>query len=232
LKNLQPLWSEAGLPRRGEYPCINISMKVFRLNNVRHSSQRLFSISNDATVKSKLTHVTHINENTAVPTMVDVSRKSNTHRTAIANGRVYLPEIIVKEFNLDKKGEMLTLTSEIIGKKGPVVSTAIVAGVLAVKKTSELIPFCHQIPIDSCDINIDLKKSESRDKNYYFDIRCIVKTFGKTGVEMEALVGVSNAALCIYDMLKAVSHEIVISDILLVSKEGGKSGSIKKDDCS
>lgn len=88
------------------------------------------------------------------------------------------------------------------------------------KKTSNLIPFCHPIPIEKCDLNIELKTSS--DKRYYFEINCIVKTEGKTGVEMEALVGVSNAALCLYDMLKAISHEMVISNIGLVSKTGGK----------
>jgi cyclic pyranopterin phosphate synthase len=202
------------------------SMKVIRFYNVCHTTHRLFSSSKDVTVRSKLTHITCINESTAVPAMVDVSRKDNTLRAAVAKGRVYLPESIVKEFNLGKKEEMLTGTSEVMGKKGPVLSTAIIAGVLAVKKTSELIPFCHPVPIEACDIKIELKKSAAGDKKYYFDIRCLVKTFGKTGVEMEALVGVSNAALCIYDMLKAVSHEIIISDISLVSKEGGKSGNI------
>jgi cyclic pyranopterin phosphate synthase len=114
---------------------------------------------------------------------------------------------------------------EIIGKKGPIISTAIVAGVMAAKKTSELIPFCHPIPIEKCDITIELKKPE-HDKNvnhrYFFEINCIVKTTGKTGVEMEALTGANCAALCIYDMLKAVSHEMVIADVRLLSKSGGK----------
>jgi molybdenum cofactor biosynthesis protein MoaC len=112
------------------------------------------------------------------------------------------------------------LRDDITGKKGPVFATAIVAGTMAVKKTSDLIPFCHNILIDSCDINIDLIQETS---TVYAQIDCIVKTTGKTGVEMEALVGVSNAALCIYDMLKAVSHEIRIDGIHLVSKVGGKS---------
>ena len=90
---------------------------------------------------------------------------------------------------------------------------------MAVKKTSSLIPFCHPIPIEKCDLNIELKSS---DNQFYFEINCVVKTEGKTGVEMEALVGVSNAALCLYDMLKAISHEMVISNIGLISKAGGK----------
>lgn len=118
---------------------------------------------------------------------------------------------------------------EINAKKGPVFATAIVAGVMAVKKTSDLIPFCHPIPIDKCDILLDLQPYDCQedkakyDIDYVVHVDCIVKTSGKTGVEMEALNGVSSAALCIYDMLKAVSHDIRIGDIHLVAKTGGKS---------
>jgi cyclic pyranopterin phosphate synthase len=129
---------------------------------------------------------------------------------------VYLPASILREFNL----ELHDSKKEIIGKKGPIISTAIVAGVMAAKKTSELIPFCHPIPIEKCDITIELKKRENH--RYFFEINCIVKTTGKTGVEMEALTGVNCAALCIYDMLKAVSHEMLIADVRLLSKSGGK----------
>lgn len=114
---------------------------------------------------------------------------------------------------------------EILAKKGPVISTAIIAGVLAAKKTSELIPFCHNIPIDGVDINVELMEtstSSNGPSQHFLDISCTVKTSAKTGVEMEALVGVSNAALCVYDMLKAVSHNIVIKEIALAAKEGGK----------
>jgi molybdenum cofactor biosynthesis protein MoaC len=103
--------------------------------------------------------------------------------------------------------------------KGPVFSTAITAGVLAVKQTSNILPFCHMIPIERCEIKIEFC---SEQKNS-IRIDCIVGTTYKTGVEMEALVGASSSALCIYDMIKSVTHDITISDIKLISKYGGKS---------
>lgn len=96
---------------------------------------------------------------------------------------------------------------------------------MASKKTSELIPFCHPIPLESCKIDINIAKFKPGE-NIRVEITCIAKTTGKTGVEMEALVGASNAALCIYDMLKAASHGISIESIRLLEKQGGKSGYI------
>jgi cyclic pyranopterin monophosphate synthase len=120
--------------------------------------------------------------------------------------------------------------SEVFSKKGPVFATAIIAGTQAVKKTSDLIPFCHHINIEGCKIDIDLQPIDHKILSHISDayshvvnIFCTVKCQGKTGVEMEALVGVSNAALCVYDMLKGLSHEMQITDIQLVSKFGGKS---------
>ena len=104
---------------------------------------------------------------------------------------------------------------EIETKKGPVFATAIIAGVMAAKKTHELIPFCHPIGLESCKISIVL-----RDDKAIVDCHC--KVDNKTGVEMEALTGASVAALTIYDMLKALSHDIVISDTRLMAKSGGK----------
>lgn len=116
---------------------------------------------------------------------------------------------------------------EILSKKGPVLSTAIVAGVMAVKKTSELIPFCHPIAITDCNISMQIEEKPELigllKFSHRINIDCTVKTTGQTGVEMEALVGVTNSALCIYDMLKALSHNICVNNIRLVSKEGGKS---------
>jgi cyclic pyranopterin phosphate synthase len=104
---------------------------------------------------------------------------------------------------------------EISSKKGPVFATAIIAGVMAAKKTHELIPFCHPLGLDSCKVAIAV------DGNFaVIDCRC--KVTHKTGVEMEALTGASVAALTIYDMLKALSHDIVISETKLISKTGGK----------
>jgi cyclic pyranopterin monophosphate synthase len=106
---------------------------------------------------------------------------------------------------------------EIFGKKGPVFATAVVAGVQGVKRTSDLIPLCHPIPIDGCDVTIEMKEANR------VAVDCIVNTTGKTGVEMEALVGASTAALCVYDMLKALSKDITIENIRLIKKSGGKS---------
>jgi len=137
--------------------------------------------------------------------MVDVSDKEPTVREAHAQSVVRLPGNIVKHISGD----------EIKSKKGPVFATAIIAGVMAAKKTHELIPFCHPIGLDSCKITIAMDGD-----NAVIDCHC--KVFHKTGVEMEALTGASVAALTIYDMLKAMSHDIVISETRLMAKTGGK----------
>ena len=115
--------------------------------------------------------------------------------------------------------------SDVMSKKGPVFATAIIAGVMASKKTSELIPFCHPIPLDSCNIEVQLKDNHSNELYpELVHILATVKTTNKTGVEMEALTAANIAALTVYDMLKALSHKIVISNVMLLEKEGGKSG--------
>lgn len=122
--------------------------------------------------------------------------------------------------------------AEIFGAKGPVFSTAIIAGVMAAKKTSDLIPFCHPVALEDCKIIIDIKKHNDATTEVGYTeltIDCSVKTTHKTGVEMEAMVGATNAALCIYDMLKAVSHDIQIKDIKLMAKSGGKSTFIRPE---
>ena len=138
--------------------------------------------------------------------MVDVSGKAVTLRTAVAESRVYLPEPI-----RDKMSE-----GQLPSAKGPVFQTAIIAGVMAVKKTHELIPFCHPLPVDGCKIHCEVVENE-------VVIQCQVKTAGRTGVEMEALTGASIAALTVYDMCKALSHEMIIRGTRLISKSGGKS---------
>lgn len=150
---------------------------------------------------SKLSHVDAENR----PTMVDVSHKKETIREAHARTTVHLPEDIVQHIS----GE------EIGSKKGPVFATAIIAGVMAAKKAHELIPFCHPIGLDDCKITIAMKGD-----NAVIDCRC--KVSHKTGVEMEALTGASVAALTVYDMLKAMSHDIVIRETRLIAKTGGK----------
>lgn len=149
-----------------------------------------------------LTHIDKENN----PTMVDVSEKNITTRTATARAVVYLPKVILDELH----------NNEIVTKKGPVLQTAIIAGTMGVKKTHELIPFCHPLMIEG--IKVFTKFNEEQK----LIIDCTVKNTGKTGVEMEALQGVTTAALTVYDMCKAMGHDIVIESIQLISKTGGK----------
>jgi cyclic pyranopterin phosphate synthase len=150
---------------------------------------------------------THIDPVTGRPGMVDVGDKMVTKRIAIAQSIVVLPDSIMKEFS---GGDIQT-------KKGPVFQTAVIAGTMAVKKTSDLIPLCHPLPIENCKIEIEVRgKSEVA-------ISCTVSVTSKTGVEMEALTGASVAALTIYDMCKALSHDILIKETWLLEKTGGKS---------
>jgi cyclic pyranopterin phosphate synthase len=144
--------------------------------------------------------------------MVDVSQKDISLRRAVAVGKVFLPQPL----------ENLTLQGDLITKKGSVIQTAILAGIMAAKKTPDLIPLCHGISLDKCSIDIQAVDNQT------FEITCKVATAAKTGVEMEALTGVSIAALTLYDMCKSLSHDIVISDIHLVEKTGGKSDYLQK----
>ena len=139
--------------------------------------------------------------------MVNVIDKKITKRRAVAQAKMFLGKEIVTLLN----------GSEIHTKKGPVFQTAIIAGVQAVKKTAELIPMCHPLPLDGIDIDIQFLNEES------ISILCTVEMEGKTGVEMEALTGASIAALTVYDMCKAISQKMVIQDIMVVKKTGGKS---------
>jgi len=141
------------------------------------------------------------------PTMVDVSDKRVTSRTALARALVRLPDAVRGAIH---DGDISTA-------KGPVFQTAIIAGTMAAKKTHELIPFCHPIGLDGCKLRIEL----NADGNVEID--CETRVAHKTGVEMEALTGASVAALTVYDMCKALSHDIVIDHVHLVSKTGGKS---------
>ena len=150
----------------------------------------------------KLSHIDQEN----LPTMVDVSHKDATDRQAHARTIVEFPAVVAEQF---ADGDIRTA-------KGPVFVTAIVAGVMASKKTHELIPFCHPLGLDNCKITIkmdDMRRAV---------IDCHCKVHHKTGVEMEALTGATVAALTIYDMCKALSHDIVIGQTRLVSKTGGK----------
>ncbi len=148
----------------------------------------------------------HLDKNNQ-PTMVDVADKAVTQRTAHAVATVFFPPEV----------RAAVADGEIQGPKGPVFQTAIIAGPMAAKQTHELIPFCHPLGLESCKIAIALDD----DGNARID--CRVRVTHKTGVEMEALTGASVAALTIYDMCKALSHDMVIGDTRLVAKTGGKS---------
>ena len=150
-----------------------------------------------------LTHLDKDNQ----PSMVDVGGKAPTRREAVAQAIVKLPVEVASLFH----------DGDIHAKKGPVFQTAIIAGIMAAKKTSELIPLCHPLPLDDCKIRIQL----NGDGDAVID--CRVSCHHRTGVEMEALTGASIAALTLYDMCKAISHHIVIGEIRLLEKTGGKS---------
>ena len=141
--------------------------------------------------------------------MVDVTDKESTCREAIAEGVIYMNEQTIQAI----------IDGDI--KKGDVLSVAQVAGIMAAKKTSDVIPMCHPLMLTGVDISFEVKESE-------IVIKAIVKCKGETGVEMEALNAVSTAALTIYDMCKAVQKDMVIGDIKLLEKTGGKSGHYKR----
>ena len=142
--------------------------------------------------------------------MVDVSDKPVTTRVAVATGKIYVCQEI---FERIQKHEIA---------KGDVLGVARLAGIMATKRTSQLIPLCHPLPLTKCEVNFELKETENT--LYYIEVTCLAKTDGKTGVEMEALTGVQIALLTIYDMCKAVDKSMVITDVHLLSKSGGKSG--------
>ena len=156
-----------------------------------------------ATRKKILTHL----DAAGLPSMVDVSGKQVSARAATAECRVRFPKEVAAQLH----------ASGLRSAKGGIVDTAIIAGTLAVKRTHELIPFCHPLPIDGCRIVI------AWDGDSALKIECTVRTTHRTGVEMEALTGATVAALTVYDMCKALSHRIVIGPAKLLGKRGGKS---------
>jgi cyclic pyranopterin phosphate synthase len=158
-----------------------------------------------------MSELTHLNKK-GEAIMVDVSYKDKTVREAIAEGIVKM------------KVETLKKIIEHNIPKGDVLSVARVAGIMAVKKTSQLIPLCHPLAIDA--IKIDFEPHEERG---ILKVKCYVKTTEKTGVEMEALTGVSITCLTIYDMCKAIEKDIEIGPIRLIKKTGGKSGTYVKE---
>ena len=153
-------------------------------------------------IAGMLSHIDDRNQ----PTMVDVSGKPVTRRTAHARAKVLLPEVVRRGLS----------GGELQSPKGPVFQTAIVAGTMAAKKTAELIPFCHPLAIERCRIEGRFVGART------LRIECEVGLAGRTGGEMEALVGATVAALTVYDMCKALSHEIVLREARLLRKSGGK----------
>ncbi|MCS5655776.1 MAG: cyclic pyranopterin monophosphate synthase MoaC [Dehalococcoidia bacterium] len=157
-------------------------------------------------------HLTHLDEQGNAQ-MVDVGDKDVTSREAVARGHVSIqPETL----RLIKVGLM---------KKGDVLTIAQLAGIMGAKKTSELIPLCHPLPLDRVDVDLELDEAESR-----INITATAKTTARTGVEMEALTAVSVAALTLYDMCKSVDRGMRIEGIRLVKKSGGRSGDINLED--
>lgn len=150
---------------------------------------------------------THLNQSGDQVTMVDVGHKTVSRRVAVARSTVVFPPEVMDAFDITN-GEM-------IGKKGPIFATARLAGIMGAKRTSDLIPLCHPLPLDAVNVDIILKGNRAH-------IECKCSVTHKTGVEMEALAGASIAALTIYDMVKAVSHRIKIEQTELVTKKGGK----------
>ena len=157
---------------------------------------------------AKLTHL----DDAGNAHMVDVSEKQVTTRIAVASGRVL----------------MLPATLQLImsgmAKKGDVIATARIAGIMAAKRTHELIPLCHLLAISKITVDLDINEPDNA-----VDVTATVKVEGKTGVEMEALTAVSVACLTVYDMVKAVDRGITISDVKLIEKQGGKSGHFRAD---
>ncbi|RBQ27146.1 cyclic pyranopterin monophosphate synthase MoaC [Arcobacter sp. CECT 9188] len=155
-------------------------------------------------------NLTHLDENNR-PKMVDVSDKNETKRVAVASGKI----------TMSKEAYEAIISNSV--KKGPVLQTAVIASIMGTKKTHELIPMCH--PLLLSGINCDIEENESENS---FKLFVTAKLNGQTGVEMEALTGVSIGLLTIYDMVKAIDKSMVISDIQLERKSGGKSGDFKR----
>ncbi|WP_418184619.1 cyclic pyranopterin monophosphate synthase MoaC [Aliarcobacter vitoriensis] len=155
-------------------------------------------------------NLTHLDENNR-PKMVDVSEKNETKRVAVASGKI----------TMSKEAYEAIISNNI--KKGPVLQTAVIASIMGTKKTHELIPMCH--PLLLSGINCDIEENQAENS---FKLFVTAKLNGQTGVEMEALTGVSIGLLTIYDMVKAIDKSMIISDIQLESKSGGKSGDFKR----
>ena len=185
--------------------CCTAARRAHLASHRAKSSKTLSHVDASRRALSSKT-LSHVDATKGLPRMVDVSNKTTTTRKAIARCRVVFPP-----------DAWDTLTAGgFAGKKGPVLATAVVAGVQGAKRTSSLIPFCHPVALDACDVSFE-------EQELALEVTCAVTTTHRTGVEMEALSGASIAALAVYDMTKALSHSIRAEDLRLVEKTGGKS---------
>jgi cyclic pyranopterin phosphate synthase len=151
---------------------------------------------------------THVSDDGAEVSMVDVGHKAVTQRVARAQTKVVFPPEVMSAFDM-------SVNNELVGPKGPIFATAKLAGIMAAKKTSDLIPLCHPLALDKVHVEISLQGNVAL-------IECECRVTSKTGVEMEALTGATVTALTVYDMVKAVSHRVQITETVLLSKSGGK----------
>lgn len=198
----------APLPQRIQQPLVDFPISVlpsllfgFRTSSLKMQQTRNYH--NSSTLRNKaLTHV----DSHGKAKMVDVSSKGVTARMAQAQATVYIGPVITK------------LIHENNIAKGDVLTIAQLAGIMGAKRTADIIPLCHNIPLSSVDVRAELAKKEE-----CVVILATVRCQGKTGVEMEALTAASVAALTVYDMCKAVSHDIIIRDVMLIEKSGGKT---------
>lgn len=189
------------------------TLEKSHMDAVNESRLETQPLSEDAPSSSNFDHeqqqpFTHISQDGAGATMVDVGDKQVTRRVARAQTRVVFPPEVMSAFQQQNSGEL-------VGPKGPIFATAKLAGIMAAKKTSDLIPLCHPLPLDKVHVDISLLENVAT-------VECECRVTHKTGVEMEALTGATVAALTIYDMVKAVSHRVEISNTKLINKSGGK----------
>jgi len=200
---------------KGGNPHSHSSAFVQKIERARTAAQQQevmtkeMAAKEDETTTLTGTQFTHLSPQGDDISMVDVGHKVPTQRVARARSGVVFPPAVMEAF------EVVAATGDMVGPKGPIFATAKLAGIMGAKRTAELIPLCHPLPLDRVHIDIHLKGNKAI-------IECECRVTHKTGVEMEALTGASVAALTIYDMVKAVSHKVRIDETVLLSKEGGK----------
>jgi len=204
-------WSNNGGMKQINASEMHMLRQVMR-ERQSHQTQQQHQETNSDTAQP----FSHLNHQGDGVSMVDVGHKAVTRRVATARSSVIFPPEVMSAFQIRTSQEKGQRSSELIGPKGPIFETAKISGIMAAKKTSDLIPLCHPLPLDRVNIDIQLIGNRA-----IIECECLVTH--KTGVEMEALMGASVAALTIYDMVKAVSHRVEIGSTVLVGKSGGKS---------